>query len=681
MSTGSLTARPWQVLDNEDVDAKGFIRALTVAGGISAIAAPILVLSAGEPRGLLPVGLAFAWYVPGALAARARPEHLVAQLLLAVGAFHLIAYALGAAVYLETSSGRSWLPWLVGLFSLVIFAGGFAALGVLLAAFPDGRLNSRPRRIFGWMAAVVAASVPIAAGLTLGTIDLPLEGPRPGPAAPSPLPLTDTPVDLFFAVPLLVIVGIVFLLARVRREGGDQRRRLAGPVGVAVLLGLMILGTPAGTRVLGANVWPVLFVVVVSLLPFALLAGLLRYRILEVELYVGRTIAYTAVFVLVLSLYAGAAELVGSSRYGDILPAGIAVVAALTGTPVRRGVQSLVDRWLTGGRIRGQALVRRLAESLETADRDVLARRAAETVAEGFDVSWVRIVVKNEVLAHVGPPSAEGKPHFVVTLIAAGEEIGMLECGPRYGGWTDDDIELVRLLARHAALALQSADLAAQLAVRVDEVTASRRRLVRAEEEVRRQLERDLHDGVQQQIVALLARLEMLRSLLDPASTAGEIAAAAHRQASTSLAEFRELVRGIHPPLLSDRGLVAAVESRGNLLPIPVAMDVDPRLDDRLLAPEVEGAAYYVISEALTNVIRHSGADRVRIVIATDEENGLLVAVSDEGRGFEANGTGSGLRGLRDRVEALDGKLEVESTLGVGSTISARLPQQARVRV
>jgi signal transduction histidine kinase len=630
---------------------------------------------------LLPIALAFAWYVPGALAARARPEHLVAQLLLAVGAFHLIAFALGAAVYLEASNGPRWVPWLLGLLSMVTFAGGFAAMGVLLAAFPDGRLNSRPRRIFGWMAATVAVTVPIAAGLTLDAIELPLEGPRPGPAAPPPLPLTDSPVDLFFAVPLLVIIGIIFILARVRREGGEQRRRLAGPVGIAVLLGLMILGTPAGTRVLGANVWSLLFVAVVSVLPFALLAGLLRYRIFEVELYVGRTIAYTAVFVLVLSLYAGAAELVGSGRYGDVLAAGIAVVAALTGMPVLRCVQSLVDRWLTGGRIRGQALVRRLAESMETADRDVLARRAAETVAEGFEVTWVRIVFNREVLAQVGSPSAEGKPHVAVPLIAAGEEIGVLECGPRHGGWTDDDIELVRLLARHAALAIQSADLAAQLAMRVDEVTASRGRLVRAEEEVRRQLERDLHDGVQQQVVALLARLEMLRSLLDPGSTEGVIAAAAHQQASTSLVEFRELVRGIHPPLLSDRGLVAAVEARGNLLPIPVAMDVDPRLDDRRFAPEVEGAAYYVISEALTNVIKHSGADRVRIVIATDEEHGLLVAVSDEGRGFQVNGTGSGLRGLRDRVEALDGKLEVESTVGVGSTISARLPQQTGVRV
>jgi signal transduction histidine kinase len=616
--------------------------------------------------------------VPGALVARARPEHLVARLLLGVGTSHLVAFAISAAVGVGAIDGGRWIPWLSALVAEIAFAAGFVCLGALLAAYPDGSLDTRPRRTFVWIGAALAVAAPATAALTGPRLDLVAPVGAGSVPAPSPLPLIATRVDPFFLIPLLAIVGAAFLIVRGRRATGEQRRRLAWPMAASVLLALMILGTPAGTSVLGETVWAGLFVVVAAAIPVALLAGLLRYRLVDVELYVGRTIAYAAVFVLVLSLFAAAVAVV---EHEQLLVVGIAVLAALTGTPLRHRLEALVDRWLTGGRVRGQALVRHLAESLETTDPDTLARRATETIEQGLDVSWVRFVLGGEVVASAGRPPEGRTPELVVPLLAGSEEIGSIECGPRHGGWSEPDIELVRLLARHAALAVRGADLSAALAARVEELMESRARLVRTEEEVRRRLERDLHDGVQQQLVALLARLEMLRSLLEPQSQTGEIAAVAHQQAAASLVELRELVRGIHPPLLGDRGLIAAVEARVSLLTIPVSVDVDPRLDDRRFAAEIVGAAYYVISEALTNVVKHSGADRARILIAPLDGNGLLAAVSDEGRGFSATGAGTGLQGLRDRVEALGGRLEVTSTVGVGSTVVAHLPQRTGARV
>ena len=127
---------------------------------------------------------------------------------------------------------------------------------------------------------------------------------------------------------------------------------------------------------------------------------------------------------------------------------------------------------------------------------------------------------------------------------------------------------------------------------------------MQAEQSVRRQLERDLHDGVQQQLVALLSRLGALEVLVEPATQAAEFTALARTQAEASLVELRELIRGIHPPLLADRGLVAAIRARARLLPVPVvvvAADDEPRFP-----PEVESAAYYAVSEALTNVLKHA---------------------------------------------------------------------------
>ena len=233
---------------------------------------------------------------------------------------------------------------------------------------------------------------------------------------------------------------------------------------------------------------------------------------------------------------------------------------------------------------------------------------------------------------------------------------------------------MLELLGRHAGLALRHAELSVTLAGRVAELTASRERLVHAEDEARRRLERDLHDGIQQ-VVVLLGRLGMLRSELDPP---GVPALLTQCQDLTRqlLEELRHLGRGIHPPMLTDRGLVAAIEAQADLLTLPVVVDVDPRLDGRRFPDQVETAAYYVVAEAVTNVIKHSGATQARIVLTAPDDSTLQVAVVDDGTGIGPGDLagGSGLRGLRDRVDAVGGTLEVQTAEAVGTTVLARFP-------
>jgi signal transduction histidine kinase len=234
-----------------------------------------------------------------------------------------------------------------------------------------------------------------------------------------------------------------------------------------------------------------------------------------------------------------------------------------------------------------------------------------------------------------------------------------------------DDPELVRAVGAAAALALENERLDAELRAKVDELRASRTRIIEATLAERRRLERDLHDGAQQRLVSVALGLRLLqdrswddqervRGLLETAS--GELDAA--------LAELRELARGIHPAVLSDRGLDAALDALASRAPLPV--DLDARVGERLPEP-VELAAYFVIAEALTNVAKYANASRAT-VRAVRHDRRLVVEVSDDGVGGADPSSGSGLRGLADRVAALDGMIELRSANGGGTVLRADIP-------
>jgi signal transduction histidine kinase len=220
-------------------------------------------------------------------------------------------------------------------------------------------------------------------------------------------------------------------------------------------------------------------------------------------------------------------------------------------------------------------------------------------------------------------------------------------------------------------VAEENTRLDAELRARLVELRESRARIVEAGYAERRRVERDLHDGAQQRLVALALDLRLVRAKLEeePAAAA-ELLEGATLELAAATEELRELARGLHPPVLTDRGLVPALEALASRSPIPVSVEAD---ETERAPPSAEAAAYFVASEALTNVVRHAGAQRA--VVRVDRSDGRLrVEISDDGRGGAEPTGGSGLRGLSDRVAALDGSLEVESDPGRGTVVRAVIP-------
>jgi signal transduction histidine kinase len=265
-----------------------------------------------------------------------------------------------------------------------------------------------------------------------------------------------------------------------------------------------------------------------------------------------------------------------------------------------------------------------------------------------------------ETLKSAGYRAAVAAP-----VTVGGRLWGALAAGTRSLEPLPEDVEQ-RLgdFAELVAQSLANADAHAQLA-------ASRARIVEAGDAERRRLERNLHDGAQQRLVAVALDLRLVDATLrkDPAA-AGEMLARAQDQLSEGLDELRELARGIHPAVLTDRGLGPAIESLATRSPVPVEITEMP--DERLSGP-VEAAAYYVVAESMTNVAKYAQATHA--VVSVSRTNGqATVIVADDGIGGADPTRGTGLRGLADRLEALEGRLEVQSSPGTGTRIRAEIP-------
>ncbi|HEY1275706.1 MAG TPA: histidine kinase [Thermoleophilaceae bacterium] len=255
----------------------------------------------------------------------------------------------------------------------------------------------------------------------------------------------------------------------------------------------------------------------------------------------------------------------------------------------------------------------------------------------------------------VSPVEREGRP-----VAAIVHDASLLE-----------DPELVRTAGAAAALALENERLDAELRAKVEELRESRARMLRAGLEDRRALERNLHDGAQQRLVSMALNLRLARSKLRDDPVAAEVLIdGAGSELDEALAELRELARGIHPAVLTERGLAPALATLAGRAPLPVEVIGDPGAD---LSEAQELAAYFVVSEALTNVAKYAHASQA--VVNLGRENGrLVVEVADDGVGGADPKRGTGLQGLADRLAAVDGRLEVDSPQGRGTTVRARIP-------
>jgi signal transduction histidine kinase len=234
----------------------------------------------------------------------------------------------------------------------------------------------------------------------------------------------------------------------------------------------------------------------------------------------------------------------------------------------------------------------------------------------------------------------------------------------------DTTSELVQAAASASSLAIDNERLKADLRARLEELRVSRLRIVEATDQARRRIERDLHDGAQQQLVALALELRLLRARVGEQPEITALVDGLSERLASALAELRELARGIHPSILSEQGLAPAIDALADRAPVPVRAQVD--VDERFTEP-VEAAAYFVVAEALTNVVKYAHASGVDVSIRRTGE-AILVDVADDGVGGVDVSAGTGLRGLQDRLAAVDGELGLDSPPGGGTRLHARIP-------
>ena len=263
-------------------------------------------------------------------------------------------------------------------------------------------------------------------------------------------------------------------------------------------------------------------------------------------------------------------------------------------------------------------------------------------------------------------PTSPSADRSVARLERGGETLALLSYDAAV---EQEDPGRVAAVASVARMALENERLAAQVRAQLEEVRASRARIVEAGDAERRRVERDLHDGAQQRLVALAMRLDQAR---DESAEAAALIDATRAELLTVVREVRDLARGLHPTILTESGLAAAVEALAERTPFPVTADVT----DQRFPKEVEVAAYYVIAEGLTNIAKYADATEVRVEVSEADDR-LVVKVTDNGHGGADASKGSGLRGLADRVAAIGGELQVMSEKDSGTVLTARLPSTA----
>jgi signal transduction histidine kinase len=380
--------------------------------------------------------------------------------------------------------------------------------------------------------------------------------------------------------------------------------------------------------------------------------------------------------------------LLGSVATGSRSSGTVFVIALVLGAafrPVTHAARRLADRLVYGRRATPYEVLTEFSERVGDAyaTDDVLARMA-QILGEGVGASTARVwlVVGRELrpvstwpfgaLAAAAMPFAgEGlgaiPGETALEVRDAGELLGALSVAmPASDPMTPAKEKLVRDLAAQAGLVLRNVRL-------VEELRASQRRIVAAQDAERRRLERNIHDGAQQQLVALAVKARLARSLVErDAAKAGAMLDQIGAETQDALDDLRDLARGIYPPLLSDKGLPAALEAQARKAAI--AVDVSPDGVGRFDQP-VEAAVYFSVLEAIQNAAKYSGASRVEVRLARGGRD-LRFEVVDDGRGFDPGQTsyGTGLQGIADRLRALDGALEVRSAPGQGTTIAGRVP-------
>jgi signal transduction histidine kinase len=677
------------------------MRLLLIGWGATAAVAAGVELARAEALSSVGPQWTFAFlttYVVGIWALRADPANRAALRLLVFGCMALTFLAVSSELIVQVRSGSGGMRFVAG--NAVVQTVGLLMVCSQVSAlvrYPDGVPLLTVERLLVGVVAAVALTLPTLLLLTTPEVVpawvLEWSSRSDGlvvPAADSPWyisglarlgPAMQAVHASVLAVAPLLAIGVV--AARFRLLGSEQRQRVAWPLLAALvfLLGMFVSQlAEAGTlpRLVGEGA----YIAVHVLLPISLGIGIAAPGIYDALGTVQRTVTFVVLSALILGMYVGAAGYLGITFGGQDLRVAVAIalLAALVLEPIRRTLVRRAERVAYGQEITRDELLQRLGDTLEhTMDRHALTESIAKTALEGLGAQWVLLEPDGAPRVHVGRAvRSDEKPALTARLLHGHDDLGAISCGPSDSGPALSRSRVqFETLARQVAMALTNARLADQLNHQLAEVDASRQRLVTAEETARRRLERDLHDGAQQDLAALLTRIALARSQLSRADLdrLDETLATLQSGAGEALKNLRELASGIHETTLADAGLVAAIEGRAARLPLPVKVVFGPGVRGTKLAPTVESTAYFTVCETLANTLKHADADRATITLVLQGSH-LHIDVTDDGHGFDStrlNGS-NGLTGLRDRLSAVGGTLTVRSTPGRGTTVSAVVP-------
>lgn len=620
-------------------------------------------LVSGGPQGTVLIGAVTAagYGTAGALLARARPGNPIGWLMLLVGVLSGLNASLdtwaGSAGAVDAPA-RTAAAWLA---SWVWFPAFALVPTVLLLLYPSGTLGSRSRRRLAGACVLGIACVAAALALSDSGIGDVVPGLQ-NPVAVEPVSITLVVVGFSVLVPS-VLLSFADAVRRLRRAQSPEREQL-------LWLLLTVLALVVGSY----TPWTPLRAAVGTLVPFAVAVGVVRHRLLDLQVVVRRGLLFLGLTTAIVTVFVASTAALGS--VADDGPVPVAVAAALVAvglTPLRERLQRGVDRLVYGDRADPVRVVAALGRQVAERDGDTLVEHVVTTVAAAVrSPRAVLLDVAGEVRAQSGP-EGDGEP-LPLALQVAGQDVGRLLVWPRTArdGWSRGDTDLLALLAQQVAVVAHAARLNVELA-------SSRDRALHATAEERRRLRQELHDGLGPALSGVALGLEAAEAALarDP-QRAAVLLARLREETQGAGREIRRLVEGLRPTALDGQSLADALHDfvaglRGALDGrLDVALDVPDPLPD--LPPDVDAAVYRIVTEAVTNVLRHSGARRCTVLVAAVGGE-LQVRVDDDGSGLPTQPRdGVGLTSMRRRAAELGGTWSVATQPGGGTRVDVGLP-------